>query len=757
MMKNNQKINRSNRVLHYSLRKLSVGLVSVCLGATFALLGNQATAQADELPNQTTNREDGPDTLQATNTVRLKTQASLSSTQSDSASPVESSTTPDADSGSDQQSTTKDLSSQVVPIQTTVGQIPAAKAAFVDWEKSAENISTNNPDEFSADWATQPDVSKVGTTTGVLTVTYADNNNQRVTGKVQVPIIITAKDESFENRQADAGAKTVTNTVQFINAKTGEIIRVDRYIGNPGTNAGSWKNAIDSEYLRQSLNYAGYEVQDSDELDNALNLGDADQYFSIYLDPVKENPDSDDQQEVKPFLRTQVSSPKFADVLTYLKSGNVKDLPDPANFIANMNQLPADTKVSWVVAPKYEKVDDDSQVPFPDNYELNPDIIPKIKVTYNGHTIVFGGKDSEGNPDENASTLINDVALPQGEMVSVKGNVQVLQNGQLPAANDMVVDSELDAPNFHWVLKPDLRHVGYSYGSVVEEGNDGQNNSLYVMVKVVAPQSQTDTMTVTRTIHYDVTGTGHAAIPDQTQTVEYYRTKTVNPINNQLISYGNWTSLNAQFPSQDVQQIPDYDSYVDGIKASQVPAAEVFTVNGVSQDGLTVNVTYQAQTTPVTPNHPEVTPDNPAYQDLFRTVTRTIIVHNQVTGQAETAKQTVVFGRTGIYNQASKQFTSFGAWHVYADGALTDESNGSWAEFTAPEFAGYTPSQAIVDSETVNTDTADQTVEITYSKNNQDKPQPGDKPGQGKTIPGKPATKIWLACWPWLLKNVLNL
>ncbi|WP_242363912.1 mucin-binding protein [Limosilactobacillus antri] len=130
----------------------------------------------------------------------------------------------------------------------------------------------------------------------------------------------------------------------------------------------------------------------------------------------------------------------------------------------------------------------------------------------------------------------------------------------------------------------------------------------------------------------------------------------------------------------------------------------------------TITIHLVHETKAVTPGEPGVTPNNPAYQDLFHKVTRTVIVNNPVSGQAETTVQTVVFGRTGVYDKLTKQFTSFGDWKVYANNKLTNDTAGTWAEFDAPEFSGYTPSQAKVEAETVNAETADQTVVINYTK-----------------------------------------
>lgn len=153
-----------------------------------------------------------------------------------------------------------------------------------------------------------------------------------------------------------------------------------------------------------------------------------------------------------------------------------------------------------------------------------------------------------------------------------------------------------------------------------------------------------------------------------------------------------------------------------------------------ADETFTIYLVHEMKT--VTPGEPGITPESPAYKDLFHTVTRTIIVNNPVNGQAETTTQTVVFGRTGTYDEVAKKFTSFGGWKVYINNALTNETTGVWAKYDAPEFNGYTPSQAKVNSEDVTAETPDQTVIINYTKtSNGDKGNTPNGGDQGKTNP----------------------
>lgn len=164
------------------------------------------------------------------------------------------------------------------------------------------------------------------------------------------------------------------------------------------------------------------------------------------------------------------------------------------------------------------------------------------------------------------------------------------------------------------------------------------------------------------------------------------------------------------------------------------------TISG-SDEAVTIHLVHATKT--VTPGEPGVTPtdpSNPAYKDLFKSVTRTINVVNPITDETEPHEETVEFGRTGVKDDVTGEFLpdQFGAWKVYntANNTLTDETTGTWNEFDAPEFSGYTPSQAVVEAKTVNAETPDETVTITYSKadngdhgnggNTNPTPNPGD-------------------------------
>ena len=127
------------------------------------------------------------------------------------------------------------------------------------------------------------------------------------------------------------------------------------------------------------------------------------------------------------------------------------------------------------------------------------------------------------------------------------------------------------------------------------------------------PSSKDMNMSVTRTINYEVPA-GHDAIVPVTQTVEY--TRDVNgvagyqdPVTGE-ITWNPWhvKGGDGQFPSTGVTQIAGYDSYVDGAKATEVPAAQVTEKDGVPQNDATVNVSYK-KTTPSQTDADKYTPE----------------------------------------------------------------------------------------------------------------------------------------------------
>lgn len=300
-------------------------------------------------------------------------------------------------------------------------------------------------------------------------------------------------------------------------------------------------------------------------------------------------------------------------------------------------------------------------------------------------------------------------------------------------------------------------YVISQYPASYQVENDGF--TITVLVKdgsrIVNPgdndQSSDQFTTSTRTIKYIVPA-GHAVIADGTQTAYFERAKLIDAVTGAVETnftgdfdgvhftngYAAWDPSDGTWEKYDVEQIPNYDSYVEGVKSTSV-AEDDYVPAGYD---TTVHVTYTDQLVPVTPGNPGVTPDNPEYKNLFHTVTRKIIVNNPVTGHQDVTNQTVVFGRTGLYDKTTGKFVDngYGNWHVYQNGKLTTDSTGNWPGFTAPKFSGWTPDRSEVDPKVVTEDMPDETVVISYTSNSQPgKPGTPGQPGTPGT-PGNPGT-----------------
>ena len=86
-------------------------------------------------------------------------------------------------------------------------------------------------------------------------------------------------------------------------------------------------------------------------------------------------------------------------------------------------------------------------------------------------------------------------------------------------------------------------------------------------------------------------------------------------------------------------------------------------------------------------------------------ITRTIIVHTP-NGSDQKVIQTATLTREVILYAPTGEIKSVGEW-----------STAKWGTYSAPKFKGYTPAPAQIDETTVNKDTQDTTVEISYTAN----------------------------------------
>ena len=151
------------------------------------------------------------------------------------------------------------------------------------------------------------------------------------------------------------------------------------------------------------------------------------------------------------------------------------------------------------------------------------------------------------------------------------------------------------------------------------------------------------------------------------------------------------------------------------VAGQDIPETVVATPTGVPT--VVVKVTHSTIT--VTPETPEKdiptgpVPGDPSknyekMESLTASPTRTIVVTDP-SGRTANVTQTVNFTRTATFDEVTGEIT-------YSNWASSEPAE--WSQYAAPEVAGYTAPQ-MVKSQVVSAETADETVNISYTANNQ--------------------------------------
>ena len=274
-----------------------------------------------------------------------------------------------------------------------------------------------------------------------------------------------------------------------------------------------------------------------------------------------------------------------------------------------------------------------------------------------------------------------------------------------------------------------------------------------------------------KTINRTITAKEPTGDVDLSQTTELTRTGTYDEVTKKVISYGNWTTgsfdevtapeVAGYTPSQAKVDRADVtvDSKFDPTVITYAPNAQKTTVTYVDKNGKEITnpdgsvipgshydvtgVTNKKVDTNIQKNvptnwhitdpevpatitfgsdgYPAITvhvahniktvdkndvPDNYKESDFSKTINRTITA-KEPTGDVDLS-QTTELTRTGTYDEVTKKVISYGNW-----------TTGSFDEVTAPEVAGYTPSQAKVDRADVTVDSKFDPTVITYAPNAQ--------------------------------------
>ena len=242
---------------------------------------------------------------------------------------------------------------------------------------------------------------------------------------------------------------------------------------------------------------------------------------------------------------------------------------------------------------------------------------------------------------------------------------------------DVDISYEYQAPGVATaaaVDKVDLTKAGVYTVTYSHTYADGRvvKDSRKVYVDGVKPETKDITRTI---IVHAPNGTDQTVI----QTATLTREVILDAPTGEIKSAGKWSTA-----KWEAYSAPEFKGY------TPAPAQiDETTVNKDTQD-TTVEISYTANETP---------------KQETKNITRTIIVHAP-NGTDQTVIQTATLTREVILDAPTGEIKSAGKW-----------STAKWEAYSAPEFKGYTPAPAQIDETTVNKDTQDTTVEISYTAN----------------------------------------
>lgn len=246
---------------------------------------------------------------------------------------------------------------------------------------------------------------------------------------------------------------------------------------------------------------------------------------------------------------------------------------------------------------------------------------------------------------------------------SVQATIGSENSGQWQSNTDLTDDLTVADPD----ISGKVLHTDYSNAPASFPELAAATYSLTMQhASVPTTTTVSDEKTVTRTINFDVTGTGHTAITPITQIITYTRTG-VKDLATNSVTWGTWIG-STTFPAQVIPQIHGFDSYVNGVETTSVDTTPVTFNNGNPQNGQTVTVIYKKQRMiPV--------PYDPAKDNMEMTVTRTIKYDVAGTSHATICPvtQNVVYTREDAQGNAGYQdpvtgVISWNAWHAKDNG-----------------------------------------------------------------------------------------
>ena len=201
--------------------------------------------------------------------------------------------------------------------------------------------------------------------------------------------------------------------------------------------------------------------------------------------------------------------------------------------------------------------------------------------------------------------------------------------------------------------------------------------------------------------NYNITfsSTATFTLENSSQTINYVDT------DNKVISS---TNISGHIKGTKLPFIPQFPAGWVASDPSSVPS-EITLENGITTIKIKHGITNVDHTNPVPDG--EKTPtgkviDGAHENDLNQTITRTIVVTNP-DGTKQKIPQEAKIYRDATYDDVTGEVT-YGEW-----------STGDWKEFTPAQIKGYTSSESVVPEIEVKNGQQDETVNITYTANEQ--------------------------------------
>ena len=363
---------------------------------------------------------------------------------------------------------------------------------------------------------------------------------------------------------------------------------------------------------------------------------------------------------------------------------NVKkgQTPDAEEGIKNTNELPKGTKYTWKTTPDTSTVGTKSAtvvVTYPDG---SKDEVP-VKV------VVTDNSQPSQQPDAEKYE-------PEGQTVNVKKGETPNPEEGIKNTNDMPSGTK-----YTWKTTPDTSTVGTKSATIVVTYPDGSKDEVPVKV-VVTDNSQ----------------------PSQQPDAEKYEPE------GQTVNVKKGQTPNAEEGIKNTNDMPSGTKYTwkttpDTSTVGTKSATIVVTYPDGSKDEVPVKVVVtKDQTQPVTPTTPEqpntpetptnttkviepTNPDDPNQKDLFKHVTRTIII-KEPGKKAKKIIQTATFTRNKTINTVTGDVISYGKW---------TPSTRTLDKVPTPNVNGYSKHiDGDLNTIKVSPTSADTVVKVTYTR-----------------------------------------